>query len=134
AAPAFAVAPLSVTIGPSRDGTLHDLQRKVDRLVGPGRVNVRTDFIGAHVGDPDPWAWTPNRARQVYVTLVDRKSPHGLVGWYAETGGIPALDGSADGVVFESTRLRGSSTLLRLPATVAKFGFYIEHQGGDEEE
>ena len=58
ALPAVAAAPVSVSIGPSRDGVLHDLQRVVDRYFGPGRIDVRTGYIGARAGDPDPWMWT----------------------------------------------------------------------------
>lgn len=132
AAPAFATAPVCVVIGPSRDGSLQDLQKKVDHLLGPGRVDVRNDFIGAHSCDPDPWSWVNGGAHVVTIRLIDRKSPHALVGWYAETGGAPAMDGTRSGVVLEDWRLRGSQTTLRLPPSVTRFGFYIEHQGGDD--
>jgi hypothetical protein len=133
AAPAFAAAPVCIVMGPSRDGSLQELQNKVDHLVGPGRVNVRTDFIGAHAGDPDPWFWFNNSgAHVVSVRLIDRKSPHATVGWYTETGGMPAIDGTHGGVALEDWRLRGSQVNLRLPPTVTRFGFYIDHQGGDD--
>ncbi len=132
AAPTFATSPVSVVIGPSRDGSLEDLQKKVDHLLGPGRVDVYTDYVGAHAGDPDPWCWSNGGAHVVSVRLVDRKSPHATVGWYAETGGAPTMDGTHAGVVFETWRLRGSLTTLRLPASATHFGFYIDHQGGDD--
>ena len=135
AASALATAPVGVVMGPSRDGSLHDLQRKVDRFIGPGRVDVRTDFIGARPGDPDPFVWlNPGTARTIQITLVDRKNPHGVLGWYEETGAVPAIDGVGDGVVFENVRLRGSKTTLRLPAAVARFGFYVQLQAGEDDE
>jgi hypothetical protein len=57
AAPLFAASPVPVRVGRSRDGALQDLQHKVDLMVGPGRVNVQTDFLGARAGDADPWFW-----------------------------------------------------------------------------
>jgi hypothetical protein len=131
-APAFALAPVPILIGPSRDGSLQDLQKKVDHLLGPGRVDVHTDFIGAQPGDPDPWCWVNSGSHLVSVKLIDRKSPHATVGWYADLGGAPAMDAAHAGVVLEDWRLRGSRATLRLPATVTRFGFYIDHQGGDE--
>jgi hypothetical protein len=134
AAPAFATAPVPIVMGPSRDGSLQELQKKVDHLVGPGRVDVHTDYVGAHAGDPDPWCWVNNGAHGIATKLIDRKSPHAVVGWYAETGGMPVIDGTNDGVVLEDWRLRGSQTALRLPASVTRFGFYVEHAGGDDGE
>ena len=133
AAPVSAVAPVSVVMGSSRDGSLHDLQRKVDRLVGPGHVDVHADYIGAHPGDPDPWFWVNTGNHAIAITLIDRKSPHGVVGWYEETGGTPVIDGVRDGVVLEDWRLKGMRAYVRIPAVVARYGFYLEHQGGDED-
>jgi hypothetical protein len=116
-------------MGPSRDGALHDLQRKVDRLIGPGRIDVTRDYVGGHAGDPDPFSWT-NVGRAFEVTLVDRKSSHGILGWYRETGSMPVIDGADDGVVLENWRRRGSRTLVRLPAAVSHFGFYVVREGG----
>jgi len=132
AAPAFASAPVPIVIGPSRDGSLQDLQKKVDHLLGPGRLNVHTDFIGAHAGDPDPWFWVNGGSHLVSVKLIDRKSPHATVGWYTDLGGASETDAAHAGVVLEDWRLRGSRTTLHLPAAVTRFGFYIDHQGGDD--
>lgn len=134
AAPAFAVSPISIVVGPSRDGSLQDLQKKVDHLLGFGALNVRTDFIGAHPGDPDPFFWFNPGGRGVAVTLIDRKSPHGVLGWYQETGTTPVIDGLGDGVVFDDQRMRGTRALVRLPASVARFGFYVSRRGGDRDE
>ncbi len=122
--PCLAASPVSVVMGASRDGTLHELQKKVDRLVGPGRINVRTDYLGARTGDPDPWFWL-NPGRAMELTLVDRKSPHGSVGWYAERGVTPVLDGVDDAVVLEGWQFKGSSSAFRLPTSVERFGIFV---------
>jgi hypothetical protein len=111
-------------VAPSRDGSLHDLQKKLDRYVGAGRVDARTDFIGAKAGDPDPWYWL-NPGRAMVVTLVDRESPLACIGWYAEDGIPPVLDGIGDEVVIEKATMRGDARALRLPAGVKGFGFYL---------
>jgi hypothetical protein len=134
AAPAFASNPVPIVMGPSRDGSLQELQKKVDHLVGPWHVDVQKDYIGAHAGDPDPWTWANNGAHVISIKLIDRKSPHGVVGWYKETGDVPGIDGVDDAVVFDNRRLRGSQSTLRLPASVKAFGFFIEHEGGDDGE
>ena len=131
ALPAFALSPVPVTIGPSRDGTLHDLQKVVDRTLGPGRIDVHTDYLGADAGDPDPWTWTSVAGRAVVLTLVDKKLSSGTLGWYREGAGAPRLDGADSGVLFERGRLRGTSEWLRLPRTVTRFGFYIVREPGD---
>jgi len=125
-------APFDVIIGPSRDGSLYDLQKKVDHLVGPGRIDVRRDYIGARDGDADPFFWTTVAGHAVNVTLLERKSPHGEIGWYQEGNAEPSIDGVHGGVVLESWRLRGSRAIARIPAGVTRFGFYVEHEGGDD--
>jgi len=133
AAPAFATAPVPIVMGTSNDGALQALQKKVDHLLGFHVVDVRQDFIGAHAGDPDPFFWLNNGVHALSVTLIDRKSPHGVVGWYQDTGAAPAIDGVDDGVVLEDWRLRGSRTQFRVPASVTRFGFYVKHAGGSDD-
>ena len=124
AAPSFAGSPVPVTVGRSRDGVLHDLQLKVDKLVGPGRVNVQTDYLGARAGDADPWFWL-NPGRALQVTLVDRKSPAYVVGWYGECGTTPIIDGVDDALLLDRTRFRGLRVGFQLPPAVRQFGFYL---------
>src|SRR6266487_3937314 len=69
AAPVSATSPVHVDLGPSRDGSLHDLQKKLDHLVGPGRVRAESDYLGARAGDPDPWFWVNNGANAIAITL-----------------------------------------------------------------
>jgi hypothetical protein len=119
-------------MGPSRDGSLYNLQKKVDLLVGPGHIDVHRDFIGAKAGEADPWFWVNPGGRGVSVQLLERKSPHGEIGWYQETGTAPLIDGVHNGVALENWRLRGSRAMVHMPASVTRFGFYVEHQGGDD--
>jgi hypothetical protein len=128
--PAVAASPVPVTIGRSRDGVLHDLQRVVDTHFGPGRLDVRSAYLGARAGDPDPWMWTRVPGRAVIITLLEKKSPHGDMGWYAETGIVPALDGVHNGLVLQRSQLHASPTALRLPASVQRFGFYVAREAG----
>ena len=130
ALPATAESPVSVTIGGSRDGVLWDLQRVVDHAFGPGRIDVRTSYIGAHAGDPDPWMWNTVPGKAIVLTLLAKKHPNGTLGWYCEQGSVPALNGVGDGLVLERSRLRATPTMLKLPPAVRRFGFYVEREPG----
>ena len=128
--PAVAVSPVTVTIGPSRDGVLHDLQRVVDGYFGPGRIDVRTGYIGARAGDPDPWMWSTVPGKSVLLTLLEKKHQSGTIGWYGEQGSVPLLDGLDDGLVLERSRLRATPISLRMPTPVRRFGFYVAREPG----
>jgi len=128
--PATAASPVPVAIGRSRDGTLWDLQRIVDRAFGVGRIDVRTGYIGAHAGDPDPWIWSTVPGKAIIMTLIAKKHPNGTLGWYCEQGGVPSLHGAGDGIVLERSRLRSTPTALRLPSSVRNFGLYVEREPG----
>jgi hypothetical protein len=130
ALPALAGSPVSVTIGPSRDGVLHDLQRVIDKRFGPGRLDVRASFLGARAGDPDPWMWTRVPGKNIVLTLLEKKFPSGSVGWYSERGIAPRLDGTDNGLVLDRARLNAMPTTLRIPSTVARFGFYVARESG----
>ena len=130
ALPATATSPVPVTIGRSRDGVLWDLQRVVDKAFGPGRIDVRTGYIGARAGDPDPWIWSTVPGKTIVMTLIAKKHPNGTLGWYCEQGGVPSLHGAGDGIVLERSRLRATPTTLKLPPTVRQFGFYVEREPG----
>jgi hypothetical protein len=130
ALPALASSPVAVTIGPSRNGVLHDLQRVIDKRFGPGRIDVRTGYLGAHPGDPDPWMWTRVPGKAVMMTLLEKKFPSGTIGWYAEHGAAPQLDGPNAGMVLERARLNAMPTMLKLPTGVQRFGFYVAREPG----
>jgi hypothetical protein len=91
---------------------------------------VRTGYIGARAGDPDPWIWSTVPGKGVVLTLLAKKHPRGSVGWYHEQGGVPAIDGAGDGLVLERSRLRAAPTTLKLPASVKQFGLYVEREPG----
>ena len=131
ALPAAASSPVTVTIGRSRDGVLWDLQRVVDKAFGPGRIDVRADYIGAHPGDPDPWIWNTVPGKAIMMTLIAKKHPNGTLGWYSDNGSIPLLGGFGNGVVLERSRLRAAPTALKLPTSVKLFGFYVQREAGD---
>jgi len=128
--PATAASPVPVAIGRSRDGTLWDLQRIVDRAFGVGRIDVRTGYIGARAGDPDPWMWSTVPGKVVMVTLLEKKYSTGTIGWYGEKGAVPLIDGLDDGLVLERSRLRATPVTLRLPSTLRRFGFYVAREPG----
>ena len=130
ALPAYASSPVPVSFGPSRDGVLHDLQKVVDRVLGPGRLDVHTSFIGAHAGDPDPWMWSTVPGKAIVLTLLDKKYASGSIGWYKENGRVPVIDGVDDGQIFERSRLSTMPITLRLPSSVTRFGFYVAREAG----
>ncbi len=105
-----------------------ELQRRVDRIVGAGRVNVRKDYMGAGQAAPDPCFWV-NPGHAMEVTLVDRKSPHYVFGWYAERGVFPVLDGVEDALLMDQTRPRGTCVGFSLPGQVNRFGFFVSPSG-----
>ena len=131
AIPAHAVSPVPVIMGPSRDGDLHDLQHKVDRLVGFGRIDVSRDFVGAHPGDPDPFCWVNRGTRDVVVQVLDCKTRHMVIGWYDESGGRPVIDGIDDGLIINDWRSRRTRGVVRVPANVTRYGFFVD---SDEED
>lgn len=134
AVPVHASSPVSILLGPSRDGGLHDLQRKVDKLIGFGKLDVSRDYIGAHAGDPDPWFWVNRGTRDVVVQMVDRKSRRTILGWCDETTGRPVINGIDDGIVFNDWRVRRSRAVVRLPSHVTHFGFYVDTDQDDDDE
>jgi hypothetical protein len=134
AAPARAVVPVS--FGTSWDGPSHDLQAIVDGMFGPGKINVHTDYVGAHVGDQDPWFWVDNRFSALLVTEVAGNADRNTIGWYTDTGvnhptAPPALfnDGVHDGVVFDGPAGPGASHVVVFSQPMTKFGFYLNPNG-----
>lgn len=122
--------PLTADIGMSWDAA-DSLQRIVDTRYGVGVINVRTDYIGAHVGDLDPWFWVGNQVPALLITEVAGNKNLNLLGWYKETGAKPVLqnDDIHDGVVFYGPQGAGSSKTISLssdPSSLVKFGFYLD--------
>lgn len=134
AIPVHASSPVSIVMGPSRDGSMHDLQHEVDKLIGFGRLDVTREYVGARPGDPDPFFWVNNGTREIAVQIIDRKSPHMVLGWYNESSGRPVIDGVDDGVVFDDWRVRRLRTIVRIPSSVTRFGFYVDTDEDDGED
>ena len=134
AAPASAQVPVS--FGTSWDGTTHELQNIVDGLYGPGKIDVHADYMGAHVGDQDPWFWVDSRFSALLITEVAGNADRNTLGWYSETGvnhpsPQPTLynDSIHDGVVFNGPAGVGASAIIIFPHPMTKFGFYLNPNG-----
>jgi hypothetical protein len=120
-------AVVKVAIGDSWDGPNRNLQTVVDDLYGAGRIRVTTDYIGAKVGDLDPWYWHDNRFSALLVTVVSGNGASGQLGWYEERGKIPVLrdNGIHDGSLFDGQAMVGATAVVRFRKPVSRFGFYL---------
>lgn len=127
ASAAHATSPVPVAMGASWDGPGHDLQGIVDSYIGiPGAIDVRTDFIGAHAGDLDPWFWVGGRVPAFLITEVAGNSATNELGWYLETFARPVIDGLDDGIVFDGPSSDGADVTIVFPSSSTKFGFYLD--------
>ena len=128
--PTLAVAsgpPAPATFGVSWDGPSNDLQHIVDAYVGvPGAINVQTDYMGAHIGDLDPWFWVGKSVPALLITEVAGNKDTNELGWYIENGAPPTLAGVSDGVVFTGPQGAGTQTVVIFPSNMTKFGFYLD--------
>jgi hypothetical protein len=124
-------AAVAVSLGTSWDGPDHTLQKIVDSRYGPGHINVATDYIGAHAGDPDPWSWVGDKFSALIVTEVAGNANRNTLGWYCETFTTPVLlhDGVHDGVVFDGPAGAGATKLIVFAQPLTKFGFYLDPNG-----
>lgn len=124
---AHAISPVGVVVGTTWDGPGQDLQTIVDGYLGaPGLLNVQADFVGAHVGDLDPWFWAANSFPTLLITEVAANSNTNELGWYRETFTRPMIDGVDDGVLFTGAEGSGVSTFVSFPSGLQKFGFYLD--------
>lgn len=127
ASPTFAVSPVPVPFGASWDPPAYSLQNIVDAYLGtPGALNVQTDYIGAHAGDLDPWFWVGNTFPALLISEVAGNANINTLGWYEETGVVPVIDGVDDGIVFTGAQGSGSSTVVIMPGSTTRFGFYLD--------
>lgn len=125
-----ALATVPVVFGTSWDGPSNTLQTILDARYGPGSLNVTTDYIGAHPGDPDPFYWTGLGFDAYFVREVAGHANANLLGWYMETGSTPAIDGVSDGVVFPGPTGPGATFTITFPGGGAlPFGFYLNPNG-----
>lgn len=129
-------AAVVVTFGTSWDGPDHTLQKIVDGRYGPGKIDVQADYVGAHVGDQDPWFWVDAKFSALLITEVAGNADRNTLGWYTETGvshlaSPPTLynDGVHDGVVFDGPAGAGATKVVLFSSPRTKFGFYLNPNG-----
>jgi len=122
-------AGVPVVFGKSWDPPGQSLQKIVDLRYGTGAINVTTDYLGAHPGDPDPWFWIDNKLSAMLVRAIGGNGNHAVVGWYEENGTRPVIDGVGDGVVFDGPPSAGSLTLVMFDRPMTRFGFYMIANG-----
>lgn len=130
-APANAASPVPVIFGASWDGPSHSLQGIVDQYLvsrggSAGQINVQTDYVGAKIGELDPWFWVGSSIPAALITEVAGNADRNVLGWYKETGASPVIDGIDDGVVFNGPQGAGDQSLIIFPAGIQKFGFYLD--------
>lgn len=127
---AHAASPVSIAFGTTWDSPGQTLQNIVDAYIGvPGVLNVHTDYVGAHVGDLDPWFWVGREIPALLITEVAGNANQNTIGWYKETGSKPVIDGVDDGLVFNGAQSSGANVLVTFPAGLTKFGFYMNPNG-----
>ena len=125
--PAQAVVPL--VMGQSWDGPSNSLQNIVDAVYGAGKINVATDYIGAHPGDIDPWFWVDNSLSALLIKEVAGNADRNILGWYMEDFHPPVIDGVDDGVIFDGPASQGATKIVVFPHPMSKFGFYLNPNG-----
>lgn len=126
--PKSAGAEVAVVFGTSWDAT--SLQQIVDEQYGAGHINVTTDYIGAHSGDPDPWFWIDQQVRALLIREVAGNANENSLGWYSEElTSAPVLDGVHDGLVFDGPSGPGSSVYVVFGGPHQRFGFYLNPNG-----
>ncbi len=129
-APAGAAAPVNVVFGTTWDAPSQKLQNVVDSYIGvPGALNITTDFIGAKVGELDPWFWVDRSVSALMITEIAGNANNNTLGWYKEIGVKPVIDGVDDGVIFAGLDGSGASKVITFPAGLTKFGFYMNPNG-----
>jgi len=118
-----------VVFGQSWDGPSKTLQKIVDARYGVGAINVTTDYMGAHAGDPDPWFWFGNQLSALIVKEVAGNADYNVVGWYEENGSMPVIDGIDDGVIFDGSAGAGATAYVTFDHPMTRFGFYLDPNG-----
>ena len=129
-APAGAAAPVNVVFGTTWDAPSQKLQNVVDGYLGvPGAINITTDYIGAKVGELDPWFWVDRSVSALMITEIAGNANNNTLGWYKEIGVKPVIDGVDDGLIFAGLDGSGVSKVVTFPAGLTKFGFYMNPNG-----
>ena len=124
-------AAVNLVWGDSWDGPSRNLQPLLDGLYGSGHIDVKTDFLGAKVGEPDPWFWLDNQFSALLVKEVAGNAGRNQLGWYQETGSLPVLknDDLHDGLVFDGPAGAGATAIVSFSMPLTRFGFYLNPNG-----
>jgi hypothetical protein len=119
---------MTVTFGNSWDNV--PLQQILDARYGVGVINVATDYEGHNPGDADPPYWQDVSIGGLIVREIAGYANANTMGWYAETlNGIPAIDGSGDGVIFSGSMSQGAVATVAFPSGLTRFGFWLNPNG-----
>jgi hypothetical protein len=124
-------AAVKIVMTDSWDGPTKNLQSIVDGFYGAGQINVKTDYLGAKDGDPDPWFWLDNQFSALLVKEVAGNADYNQVGWYQEKGSFPVLknDGVEDGLIFDGPAGAGATAIVTFSKPMTRFGFYLNPNG-----
>jgi hypothetical protein len=122
-------APVSIVTGESWDGPGQGLQDLINYAYGPGFLESGLDYIGARIGDLDPWFWVDNEFSAFLVKEVAGNANRNILGWYLETGSAPVIDGINDGVIFDGPSGAGATAVIMFSHPMTKFGFYLNPNG-----
>ncbi|MGH7731412.1 MAG: hypothetical protein ACRENJ_09210 [Candidatus Eiseniibacteriota bacterium] len=124
-APAFAGA--RTVIGDSWSTPSDKLQSIVDATYGPGRIDVRNDYLGAQPGGPDRIVWSRVSWPVMKVREIAGTALRTDLGWYIETGDgqTPLIDGVDDGPVFRHGQADPSTSVLLFWNRGREVGFYL---------
>jgi hypothetical protein len=122
-------AQVTVVFGTSWDSPALTLQNILDARYGAGNINVTIDYIGHDVGDPDPFYWTGIGFDTFLIREVAGHANTNIVGWYLETGAMPVIDGTDDGVVFTGPMGAGATSIMDFSNVNQPFGFYLNPNG-----
>lgn len=127
ASPACAAAAVRAVIGDSWSLPSARLQSIVDATYGPGRIDVRTDYLGARPGSPDVIVWNSALWPVLQVREIAGTAHRADFGWYVETGGarVPVIDQWEDGPAFKNERAGPSTTVLSFHYRGRNIGFYL---------
>jgi hypothetical protein len=125
---ACAHAGARAVIGTSWSGPPARLQSIVDATYGPGRIDVRTDYLGADAGDPDQIVWHTSVWPVIQVHELSGHELRAGFGWYVETGDgrTPVIDGVEDGPMFKNDRAPRATAMLQLRHRGRQIGFYLQ--------
>jgi len=124
-----ATAQVNVVFGTTWDSPTNTLQNILDARYGAGNVDVANGYIGKAAADPDPFTWTGLSFNSILVREVAGHANNNILGWYKETGAMPAIDGTDDGIVFTGPMGPGSIEMVSFGPGESSFGFYLNPNG-----